>query len=722
MKDPFYRKQKRPKKTRMLDADAWLDSAMYEFWQSLGRGYTRVEDFFSRFQVRGLARFFTEIISDAFSFAAIGAVLMTALALPAFDATASGRINKAEDISVIFLDRYGNEVGRRGIRSDDSVALEKLPDTLIKATLATEDRRFYEHFGIDVVGTLRALMSNAQGDSSLQGGSSITQQLAKLLFLSSERTLERKIKEAFLALWLESHYTKDEILKLYFDRAYMGGGNFGVAAAAEFYFGKPVTDISLSESAMLAALFKAPTRFAPHVDLAAARGRANLVLSNLVDGGFFTEGQVTAARRNPATPVDRSYELQSPNYFLDWAFEETKKIVEASGTNANNFVVRTTIDPVLQTYAEDAVISTVREQGEQYRVTQASMVVTEPNGAIRAMVGGMDYGKSQFNRAIVSTRQPGSSFKPFVYATAFELLPDYSPRTSITDRPVCIGDWCPQNYGRNYKGTVSLESAFAASINTVPVTLSIKTGRQPIADTAHRMGITNDFPVTRSLALGVASVSVLDMTSAYSVFANGGYKTPAFGVTRITTLRGENIFELDPDAPKERILSEQTVSYMNHMMRLVVTSGTGRRAQIEGVPAVGKTGTTTSYRDAWFCGFTGNYVAAVWFGNDDYRPTNNLTGGTLPTIAWQKFMAYAHTNTEIKPVFGVDFEPAPFIVADADEDSDAASQSERPPTLKPAAAQKLLDVAERLSRTLRSARPTDQAQLSAAPTVPTESL
>ena len=414
--------------------------------------------------------------------------------------------------------------------------------------------------------------------------------------------------------------------------------------------------------------------------------------------------------------------MQSPNYFLDWAFEETKKIVEASGTNANNFVVRTTIDPVLQTYAEDAVISTVREQGEQYRVTQASMVVTEPNGAIRAMVGGMDYGKSQFNRAIVSTRQPGSSFKPFVYATAFELLPDYSPRTSITDRPVCIGDWCPQNYGRNYKGTVSLESAFAASINTVPVTLSIKTGRQPIADTAHRMGITNDFPVTRSLALGVASVSVLDMTSAYSVFANGGYKTPAFGVTRITTLRGENIFELDPDAPKERILSEQTVSYMNHMMRLVVTSGTGRRAQIEGVPAVGKTGTTTSYRDAWFCGFTGNYVAAVWFGNDDYRPTNNLTGGTLPTIAWQKFMAYAHTNTEIKPVFGVDFEPAPFIVADADEDSDAASQSERPPTLKPAAAQKLLDVAERLSRTLRSARPTDQAQLSAAPTVPTESL
>ena len=232
MQDPFYHKQKRPKKTRMLDADAWLDSAMYEFWQSFGRGYQRVEDFFARFQVRGVARFFTEIVSDGFSFLAIGAVLMTALALPAFDATASGRFNKAEDISVIFLDRYGTEIGRRGIRSDDSVALDKLPDFLIKATLATEDRRFYEHFGIDVVGTLRALASNAQGEASLQGGSSITQQLAKNLFLSSERTLERKIKEAFLSLWLETHYTKDEILKLYFDRAYMGGGNFGVAAAA----------------------------------------------------------------------------------------------------------------------------------------------------------------------------------------------------------------------------------------------------------------------------------------------------------------------------------------------------------------------------------------------------------------------------------------------------------------------------------------------------------
>ncbi|MHB1104228.1 MAG: transglycosylase domain-containing protein [Devosia sp.] len=710
MQDPFYRKEKRRKKARMLDADAWLDSAMYEFWQSLGRGYTRIQDFFSIFHVSGFKRFFVEIFSDALSFGAIGAVLMTALALPAFDATATGQYNKAEDISVIFLDRYGNEIGRRGIRSDDSIALDKLPDFLLKATLATEDRRFYEHFGIDVVGTLRALMSNAQGEQSVQGGSSITQQLAKNLFLSPERTLERKIKEAFLALWLEANYSKDEILKLYFDRAYMGGGNFGVAAASEFYFGKKVTDITLAEAAMLAGLFKAPTKYAPHIDIAAARGRANLVLSNLVDSGFLTEGQVTAARRSPAVPVDRSFEINSPNYFLDWAFEETKKLV--GDPTSNSFIVRTTIDPVLQSYAEDAVTSVVREQGEQYRVTEAAMVVVEPNGAMRAMVGGMDYGKSQFNRAIVSTRQPGSAFKPFVYSTAFELLPDYTPKTAISDRPVCIGDWCPQNYGRNYKGSVTLESAFAQSINTVPVTLSIKTGREPIARTAHRMGITNDFPITRSLALGVASVSVLDMTSAYAVFANGGLKTPAFGITRINTLRGELVYEADLTTPHERVLSEKTVTYMNNMLRLVVTNGTGRRAQIEGVPASGKTGTTTSYRDAWFCGFTGNYVAVVWFGNDDYRPTNNLTGGLLPTVAWQKFMAYAHTNVEIKPVFGVDFEPAPFVIATAEEEATTQPQTERPPVLQPEAASKLLDLADRLKATLRVGRPAaDQAAL-----------
>ena len=720
MQDPFYHKEKRRKKTRMLAADAWLDSALYDFGQSLGRGYTQVEDFFSRFRISGIKRLFVEVLSDGLSFFAIGMVLVTALALPAFDATVSGRFNKAEDYAVVFLDRYGNEIGHRGIRSDDSYPLDKLPDYLVKATLATEDRRFYDHWGIDVVGTLRALMSNAQGEQSLQGGSSITQQLAKNLFLTTERTLERKIKEAFLSVWLEWHYTKDEILKLYFDRAYMGGGNFGAAAASEFYFGKQVTEVNLAEAAMLAGLFKAPTKYAPHVDLAAARGRANLVLSNLVDAGFLTEGQVTAARRSPAVPVDRSAEASSPNYFLDYAFEEAKKIIETSGSTSNTFIVRSTIDPVLQSYAEDAVTSVVREQGEAYRVTQAAMVVLEPNGPIRAMVGGMDYGKSQFNRTIVPNRQPGSAFKLFDYATAFELIPEYDPDTVVSGATTCIGNWCPRNYSGNSVGRISLISAFQQSINTVPVNLSIKMGRQPIADFAHKIGLQNDFPVTRSLALGAASVSVIDMASSYAVFANHGYKTPAFGITRITTLAGDPIFDADTLPPQERVVSERTVQYMNRMMRAVVESGTGRRAQIEGVPSVGKTGTTSSYRDAWFCGFTGNYVAAVWFGNDDYQMTKELTGGTLPTTAWQKFMAYAHTNIEIKPVEGVDFQPAPFVIANAEEGQPLAPVIERPPGLKPGAASKLLEVADRLRNALGGSG--NQAALAVTPPAPAKAL
>jgi penicillin-binding protein 1A len=532
--------------------------------------------------------------------------------------------------------------------------------------------------------------------------------LAKNLFLSSERTIERKIVEAFLSVWLEWHYSKDEILKLYFDHAYMGGGNFGVVAASDYYFGKKVQDISLSEAAMLSGLFKAPTRYAPHVDLAAARGRANLVLSNMVASGFLTEGQVTAARRKPATPIARTQDANSPNYFLDWAFEQAKDVIRNSGHAGNNFVVRTTIDTTLQKYAEEAITSTVLEQGEQYRVTQAAMVATDTQGAIRAMVGGMDYAKSQFNRAIVSTRQPGSAYKIFVYAEALEQL-GLKPTDLITDRPVCIGDWCPQNYGRNYKGTVTLASAFAQSLNTVPVTLSIKTGRDTIAELSHRMGLQAEYPVTRSLALGVASVSVIDMTSSYAVLANHGYKTKAFGITRMTTLNGELVWEADGNAERERVLSETTVGYMNSMLRGVVTGGTGRRADIAGVPSVGKSGTTSSYRDAWYAGFTGNYVAAVWFGNDDYRPTNNLTGGTLPAIAWQKFMAYAHTNIDIKPVFGVDFVPEPTIIAATDAAEDLEAQEERPPNLSAESARKLLDLADRFSRTLQATLPPPQS-------------
>ena len=719
MQDPFYSKQKRSKgKNRLLEADAWLDSFLYDGMRSTGRIYTKIQDFFSLFSVRGISRFLVEIASDALSFGAMGAVLMVALALSAMDATASGEFNRAEDYSVIFLDRYGNEIGRRGIRADDSVALVEIPDFMIKATLATEDRRFYEHFGIDVWGTVRALLSNAEGDSSLQGGSSITQQLAKNLFLSNERTIERKIKELFLSFWLEANYSKDEILKLYLDRAYMGGGNFGVVAAAEYYFGKQIQDVDLAEAAMLAGLYKAPTRFAPHVDIAAARGRANVVLSNMVNAGYLTEGQVTAARRRPAEPVDRSDEVNSPNYFLDWAFLETKRIVGDSPEVG--FVVRTTIDPDLQTHAEDAIISVLREQGAAYNVSQGAMVAMEHNGAVRAMVGGTDYGQSQFNRATAPNRQPGSAFKPFVYATAFEML-GITPRDAISDAPVCIGNWCPQNYGRSYRGSTTIRAAVASSINTVPVRLSIETGREPIADMAHRLGIRNEFPVTRSLALGVASVSALDMASSYAAFANGGYRATGFGITRITTLRGEVVFEAEPDENRERVLDEQVVLAMNDVLNAVNYEGTGGRAVVEGVPSAGKTGTTSSYRDAWYVGYTGNYVASVWYGNDNYEAMNNLTGGTLPAMSWQKFMAYAHSNIEVEPLFGVDMEPRPLVIADAEGGEGEEAAPERAPTLAPAAAIKLLDLSEKMREALANGAGGELNQ-AALPSLNNESL
>ncbi len=694
MQDPINKKIKPFKQNRLLQLDAWLDSSIYEFFKSTGRGYTRFQDFMSIFHVSGFRRFFVEIISDILSFGAIAAVLMLSLALPAFDETASGEFNKAEDYSFIFLDRYGNEIGRRGIRSDNSVELDKLPDYLIKATLAIEDRRFYEHFGIDFLGILRAAISNVRANSVVEGGSSITQQLAKNLFLTSERTFSRKIKEAYLSLWLEANYTKDEILKMYFDRAYLGGGNFGVAAAAEYYFSKSVEDLTLAESAMFAGMFKAPSRFAPHIDLAASRGRANRVLTSMVDAGYVTEGQVTNARRNPATPVDRVHEINSPNYFLDWAFIEAKKLV--LGRDEIGFIARTSFDPVLQSFAKEAIASTLRESGERYGVSEAAIVVTDPNGAVRAMVGGLDYGKSQFNRATTPTRQPGSAFKPFVYATAFE-TGEFSPETKITDRPVCIGNWCPQNYNRSYRGTVTLLNAFTRSINTVPVRLSIRTGRKPIADMARAMGIQNDFPITRSLALGVSSVSVIDMTSAYSVFASGGYKSTATGISRISNLYGDVVFDVKNNVEKKRILSEDTTRKMNMMMRNVVVAGTGRRANVEGVPAAGKTGTTSSYRDAWFAGFTGNYVAAVWMGNDNNMETNRLTGGTLPATIWQKFMEFAHTNIEVLPLYGVDFEPKKFAINENLSQEDGELAQNRAPTLPPEAAENLIKLSEILS-------------------------
>ncbi len=628
---------------------------------SAREAFERYRDVMDRFHIAGWRRWLiVEPLSEMATMGLGGLVLMLALAGPAFRETSDEDWLKKSELAVTFLDRYGNEVGSRGIKHSHSVPLNELPDHLIKAVLATEDRRFYEHFGIDIPGTFRAVLTNAKAGGVVQGGSSITQQLAKNLFLSNERTIERKVKEAFLALWLESRLTKNEILKLYLDRAYMGGGAFGVDAAANFYFGKSAREVSLPEAAMLAGLFKAPTKFAPHINLPAARGRANVVLDNLVEAGFMTEGQVFGARRNPARAIDRRDE-GAPGYYLDWAFDEMKKLVETFPRSITDraFVVRTALDPGMQRNAEDAVENQIRQFGRDYHAKQAAAVLSDLDGAVRAMVGGVDYNGSQFNRAVDALRQPGSSFKPYVYATA--LMNGFKPTSVVVDGPVCIGNWCPQNYGRSYSGAITLIQAITRSINVIPVKLSIalgkgnaKVGRAMIVATARRFGIKAPLPDTPSLPIGADEVAVLEHTVAYATFPNKGMAVTPHAILEVRSGTGETIWRFDRDGKKPtRAIPESVASDMAFMMSKVVEEGTARRAILDGMKSAGKTGTTNSYRDAWFVGYTGNFVCGVWFGNDDYSPLNRMTGGSLPAQTWHDIMAYAHQGVELKNIPGL---------------------------------------------------------------------
>ena len=378
MRDLFPEHWKRSIKRFLLGLDAWIDFSLFRSASGARESYERFSTFMDRFHVSGWRRWLNELLSEGATLGAFGVVVLLALAIPAFRETSDDDWLKKSELAVTFLDRYGNEVGSRGIRHNDAIPLDQFPDHLIKAVLSTEDRRFYEHFGIDLPGTARALVANTKAGGVVQGGSSITQQLAKNLFLSNERTLERKVKEAFLAMWLEARLTKNEILKLYLDRAYMGGGAFGVDAAAQYYFNKSARDVNLSEAAMLAGLFKAPTKFAPHINLPAARARANVVLDNLVEAGFMTEGQVFGARRNPASVVDRRDE-RSPNYYLDWAFDDIRKLVDTFPKSVTErvFVVRTGLDPNLQRHAENVVENMLRQYGPQYKAKQAATVVMD---------------------------------------------------------------------------------------------------------------------------------------------------------------------------------------------------------------------------------------------------------------------------------------------------------------------------------------------------------
>jgi penicillin-binding protein 1A len=657
--DWFFRSSGRRRVIDWLGLDARLDSGLASAWEQAKDRYDAFSTFFARFRLTGWRRGLAELVSEGLTLGLGGLAVLYIVAIPALTEFDESRITTGK-YAVTFVDRNGTEIGRRGILHNDAVSLEEIPDHLIKATLATEDRRFYEHFGIDVLGTMRALIENARANDVVQGGSSITQQLAKNLFLSNERSLQRKIKEAFLALLLEARFTKPQILKMYLDRAYLGGGAFGVEAASQYYFGKSVRDISLSESAVLAGLFKAPTKFAPHVNLPASRARTNDVLNNLVEAGYMSAGQVHAARLNPAQIIEPK-QSQSPDWFLDWAFEEVQRIAEGKG----QFVLtaRVTVDLDMQRSAQEAVVATLRATGMQRgNPFSGAMVAMDPDGAVRAMVGGIDYGESQFNRATHARRQPGSSFKLYVYATALEN--GYTPRSMVRDASGSCGNWSPRNYsgGGGSGRALTMVDAFKVSLNTTAADLSFKVGRDKVLEMTQRLGVQG-VRRTCSMALGDTGITVLQHTAAYATFANGGKLARPYAILELTNSKGEVVYSRERDEPEApQVVSRKVVEMMNQMMQAVVTEGTGRRAILDFTHAVGKTGTSSGWRDAWFIGFTGALVAGVWVGHDDFRPMwlggQGVTGGSLPSQAWHAFMSVVHNNRNIPIIPGLQPHPA----------------------------------------------------------------
>ena len=541
-------------------------------------------------------------------------------------------------IEIVGLD--GKPLATRGEMGGASVTLRELPPYLPRAFLAIEDRRFYSHHGVDPIGLMRAALADVLHRGMSQGGSTITQQLAKNLFLTQERTIWRKLQEVVLALWIERKFSKNEILELYLNRVYFGAGAYGVEAAAQRYFGKPAHDVKLAEAAMLAGLVKSPTRLAPNHNPDGAERRAQVVLAAMTDEGFITETMAQAAVVQPAHAV-KPAGAGSVNYVADWVMDVLDDLV---GHIDDDLVVETSIDPVLQAAAEKALVDELALKGQKADVEQGAVVTMTTDGAVRAMVGGKSYAESQFNRAVAAKRQPGSAFKPFVYLTALEhgLTPD----TVREDKPIALKGWRPENYGREYYGPVTLTQALAMSLNTVSVRLTLEFGAAAVAKTAYRLGIASRLDPNPSLALGTSEVSLIELVSAYAPFANGGTAIASHVVERVRNKAGKTLYTRA--APSfGRIIDARYVAMMNSMMRETLTIGTAQKAQLPGWPAAGKTGTSQDFRDAWFIGFTGHLIAGVWLGNDDSSPTKKATGGGLPVEIWSHFMQAAHRGVPV---------------------------------------------------------------------------
>jgi penicillin-binding protein 1A len=537
--------------------------------------------------------------------------------------------------SVLILGANGLTLATRGDMGGAAVPMSELPGYLPNAFVAIEDRRFYSHFGIDPLGILRAIVRDILRRGAAQGGSTLTQQLAKNLFLTQERTLSRKAQEVVLALWLEHKYSKAQILELYLNRVYFGAGAYGVEGAAQRYFGKSARRLTLPEAAMLAGLVQSPSRLAPNHNPEGAERRAAIVLTDMAEQKMISADAEKAALAHPARAVQPAGG-GSANYVADWVMDAVDDLI---GKFDQDIVVQTTIDPALQSAAEQALDDTLNQKGDKLNISQGAVVSMTPDGVVRALVGGRNYGESQFDRAVDAKRQPGSSFKPFVYLTALEhgLTPD----SVRDDAPIQVKGWKPENFERQYAGPVTLTQALANSLNTVSVRLTLEVTPEAVVRTAYRLGITSMLEPNASIALGTSEVVPIEMVSAYSTFANGGLAVTPHVVTRIRTADGKTLYD-HANQPLGRIVDARYVGMMNTMMQQVLLSGTARGANLPGWQAAGKTGTSQDFRDAWFIGYTSHLVTGVWLGNDDNSPTKKAVGGGLPVEVWSRFMRVAH--------------------------------------------------------------------------------
>jgi penicillin-binding protein 1A len=573
--------------------------------------------------------------------AGIGALAWTGAHLPPIQ---SLEIPKRPP-SIRIVDFRGRALATRGDMGGAVLSLEQMPSYVPQAFVAIEDRRFYEHYGVDPYGIARALIANILHRGVSQGGSTITQQLAKNLFLTQERTIHRKLQEVLLALWLERNFSKTQILALYLNRVYFGSGAYGIEQAAQRYFGKSARNLSLAEAALLAGLVRAPSRLAPTRNFNAAEKRAKIVLDVMAVLGFINKANERVALAHPPRIVAQAG-TGSSNYVADWVMDALNDVI---GHVDEDITVTTTIDAGLQANAEKALTDELTQKGGKFKVSQGALVAMAPDGAVRAMVGGRDYAQSQFNRAVAAKRQPGSAFKPFVYLSALEA--GLTPDSLRDDKPIRIKSWQPENYGHEYFGPVTLTQGLALSLNSVSVRLTLQFGPAAVIRTAHRLGIASKLEPNASIALGTSEVSLLELTGAYAPFANGGFAVAPHVIERITAGSGKLLYARD-DRSLGRIIDARYVAMMNEMMQQTLLIGTARHATFTGWPAAGKTGTSQDFRDAWFIGYTAHLVTGVWLGNDDGTPTKHVTGGGMPVQIWSRFMRGAHQGVPVASLPG----------------------------------------------------------------------